>query len=207
MDVVGGTEAGSHKSGANGAGDHVAGQKLQQLTPEMLEKLMVLRTKAHEVFGRIVVTLMTVPRYKHLSLADLQHVVLEPLLHDRIMFAQPKTADGKPDENAAFGIAIWAGVSEEVDAKIQEQIKSGVFPIRLQPKDWISGKINWLLDVIAPNVELSVGSIASFQHAKQGKVVRIHPMLANIVPPKALEQLGLVCLTGNSSPTKTAGAQ
>ena len=44
------------------------------------------------------------------------------------------------------GFAIWASVSEEVDAKAARQIKAGIFPVRLKPKDWQSGSVNWLLD-------------------------------------------------------------
>ena len=51
------------------------------------------------------------------------------------------------------GIAIWATVPEvviaAVDAKIAEQIKAGVFPVRLASDDWTSGEVVWLLDVIA----------------------------------------------------------
>jgi cytolysin-activating lysine-acyltransferase len=61
------------------------------------------------------------------------------------------------------GIAIWASVSEEVDAKIREQIKAGVFPVRLKPEDWTSGKINWLLDVIAPSTKLATSVLANFK--------------------------------------------
>lgn len=41
------------------------------------------------------------------------------------------------------------------DAKIAEQTKTGVFPIRLKPDDWTSGEIVWLLDVIAPSREMA----------------------------------------------------
>jgi cytolysin-activating lysine-acyltransferase len=64
--------------------------------------------------------------------------------------ASPVSADGKANEADIAGIAIWASVSESVSAKITQQVQAGVFPIRLQPGDWTSGKINWLLDVIAP---------------------------------------------------------
>jgi cytolysin-activating lysine-acyltransferase len=51
--------------------------------------------------------------------------------------------NGDPDQLAAtppiegnmLGIAIWANVSAEVDDKIREQIKEGVFPIRLKPEE------------------------------------------------------------------------
>jgi cytolysin-activating lysine-acyltransferase len=70
-----------------------------------------------------------------------------------------------------LGIAIWAKVSPEVDAKIREQIGSKVFPIRLRPADWASGEIAWLLDVIAPNSKLATAVLARFrQTVKEGQL-------------------------------------
>ena len=60
-------------------------------------------------------------------------------------------------------MAIWASASEAVDAKLREQIKAGVFPLRLQAEDWTSGSINWLLDVIAPNRRLATAVITNFR--------------------------------------------
>ena len=45
------------------------------------------------------------------------------------------TDEEKAALNDVSGMAIWARVSEEVDAKIQNQIKGGVFPLRLAPDD------------------------------------------------------------------------
>lgn len=180
-----------------------AGQaKAQPIPPEVFEKLMAVRTKAHEVFGRIVVSIMNVPRYRHLSVSDLQHVILEPLIHDRIMFAQPKAANGKPDENAAFGTAIWASVSEEVDAKIKEQIKAGVFPVRLQPNDWASGKINWLLDVITPNEAITEGVLGNFLVMKKDEERHVHPAIVRNLKPETLKKLGLTPVAASE---QTAG--
>ena len=87
---------------------------------------------------------------RHQSLGDLTQMVLEPLIRDRIAIARPaKEEPGMLTDIAGF--AIWASVSEEVDAKIREQIKAGSFPVRLKPEEWQSGSINWLLDVIAPD--------------------------------------------------------
>jgi cytolysin-activating lysine-acyltransferase len=78
-------------------------------------------------------------------LGDLTQRVAEPLIRDRIAIARPtKEEPGMLTDIAGF--AIWASVSEEVDAKIRDQIKAGTFPIRLKPEDWQSGSINWLLD-------------------------------------------------------------
>ena len=108
-----------------------------------------------------------------------------------------KGADGKPDDNAHLGIAIWACVSEEVDAKIKEQIKAGVFPVRLQPKDWTSGKINWLLDVIAPNEAVTEGVVGNFLVMKKDDPRHVHPNIARTTKPEVLSRLGLVATMAN----------
>ena len=55
----------------------------------------------------------------------------------------------KTEKSDGPGVAIWASVSAEVDAEIRQQIQAGVFPVRLKAEAWNSGKINWLIDVIA----------------------------------------------------------
>ncbi|WP_254796887.1 toxin-activating lysine-acyltransferase [Sulfitobacter albidus] len=123
------------------------GARVDQPDPEVMEKLVGLRTQVRENFGAVAMAMTALARYRHSSLADLQHLILDPLMRDRIAMAYPNG-----DKNAVrdvAGMAIWASVSEEVDAKIRDQIKAGVFPLRLKSEDWTSGKINWLFDVIA----------------------------------------------------------
>ena len=95
-----------------------------KLDPEILGKIVTLRSQVRESFGKIVMALMGLPRYRHLSLCDLQPMILEPLIRDRLAIAQPKAAENSDLADIA-GFAIWASVSEEVDAKIREQIKAG----------------------------------------------------------------------------------
>jgi cytolysin-activating lysine-acyltransferase len=68
------------------------------------------------------------------------------------------------------GFAIWANVSEEVDAKIREQTTAGVFPVRLKPEDWASGSINWLLDVVAPTAMLATAVLANLRQVICGYI-------------------------------------
>ncbi|MFB9910357.1 toxin-activating lysine-acyltransferase [Rhizobium paknamense] len=66
-------------------------------------------------------------------------------------------------------LATWATVSDELEAKIREQIKAAVFPVRLKSADWRSGDKVWLLDVIAPSRELATMVLKSLNHvAKTG---------------------------------------
>ncbi|MEM7644043.1 MAG: hypothetical protein AAF366_16205 [Pseudomonadota bacterium] len=54
-------------------------------------------------------------------------------MQDRIALARKASNEGPLADIA--GMAIWASLSDEVDAKIREQIKAGVFPVRLRAED------------------------------------------------------------------------
>ena len=156
--------------------------------PEVARKVAALRAQVRESFGKVVMTMMMLPRYRHQTLGDLQHLVLEPLIRDRIAIAYP----GDKDRDAlsdVVGLAIWASVSEQVDAEIREQIKAGVFPIRLKPDAWNSGSINWLLDVIAPNRKLAAAVIANLKQVVKDGNLRLHPLIARLVDPETLEKM------------------
>lgn len=80
-------------------------------------------------------------------------------------------------------------MSAEVDAKITEQTKAGVFPIRLKPDDWTSGEIVWLLDVIAPSRETVTTVLANFNRVAKRDAVKIHPLVARLVDAEVLQKL------------------
>lgn len=161
----------------------------QQLDPKMLKKITALRTHVHESFGKIALAMVALPRYRHLAIGDLAHLVMEPLIRDRVAIASNAKTEDNP-ENALAGIAIWASVTEEVDGKIREQIKAGVFPVRLRGDEWTGGSINWLLDVIAPNEFLATAVIANFKQVIKTGDLRIHPIVTKIVGKEVLEKLG-----------------
>jgi cytolysin-activating lysine-acyltransferase len=147
-----------------------------------------------ETFGKIVMAMMMLPRYRRQAIEDLQHLVLDPLIRDRIAIAYPAQAEQAPLADIA-GLAIWASVSEEVDAQIREQIRAGVFPVRLKSDDWNSGSINWLFDVIAPDRQATAKVIANFrQVVKQGSL-RLHPLVARLLDEETLKKMGAEKLT------------
>ena len=147
------------------------------IDPEMASKIAALRDGFLNAFAKVVLSLSATARYRHLSLGDLEAFVIEPLMRDRIAIATvsppPATAiEGEVGGAAAgqavaagplAGIAIWAKVSEAVDARIREQIAAGVFPVRLKPDDWSSGEIVWLLDVVAPSRQLTAAVMVQLQ--------------------------------------------
>lgn len=151
------------------------------------------RNRVHAALGQIVLALSVVSRYRHQSFADLNSLIVEPLIRERIAIAQAKPVT--TEEGAAgplAGIAIWATVSDEVDAKIREQIKAGAFPIRLKPEEWTSGSRVWLLDVIAPTQQIASAVLANFSQVVKNGEVRIHPLIARLVDPELLKKLGAI---------------
>jgi cytolysin-activating lysine-acyltransferase len=176
-----------------------------QLDLEIVKKIAAVRSHVRESFGKVVMAMMMLPRYRHQSLADLQHLVLEPLLRDRIAIAYPgKTDDAQLADIA--GVAIWANVSQEVDATIREQIKAGTFPLKLKAEDWTSGDIKWLIDVIAPNQRATASVIANFKQVVKEGGLRLHPIITRLVDAETLEKMGAEKITAPSMPDANAPA-
>lgn len=159
-----------------------------QLDPEIAKKINALRAQVRESFGKVVMAMMGLPRYRSQSVGDLQHLVLDPLIRDRVAIAYPSQKE-KGELVDISGLAIWASVSEDVDAKIREQIKAGTWPVRLKPDEWTSGNINWLIDVIAPNQKTAGSVIANFQKVIEQGDLRLHPIIARLVDPEMLERM------------------
>jgi cytolysin-activating lysine-acyltransferase len=160
-----------------------------QLDQASQGKLASVRAKIHETLSKVALAMASTPRYRHLPIGDLTSLVLDPLLRDRIAIASAVSADGKANETDIAGIAIWASVSEAVDAKISEQVKAGVFPVRLQPEDWASGRISWLLDVIAPNARLATSVLVNFRQVTNDGELRIHPVVSKLIDPQVLKKV------------------
>jgi len=162
------------------------------LNAETVEKILDIRGKLQTALAQVTLALTSTPRYRHQSIMDLTWMVLEPLARDRIAIATPKQDDANPLlKDSMAGVAIWATVSEEVDARIREQIRAGVFPIRMRPEDWTSGDQAWLLDVIAPSRKASSAVLQNFGRFVGKSSLRIHPIVARAVEPGLLEQIGL----------------
>jgi cytolysin-activating lysine-acyltransferase len=183
----------------------IDGTENQKLDPEIVKKIAKVRSHVRESFGKVVMAMMMLPRYRHQSIADLQHLVLEPLIRDRIAIAYPGgTDDGQLADIS--GVAIWASVSEEVDGHIREQIKAGTFPLKLKPEDWTSGSINWLIDVIAPNERATTSVIANFKQVVKEGGLRLHPLITRLVDAETLQKMGAEKIAAPSVPDANAVA-
>jgi cytolysin-activating lysine-acyltransferase len=96
------------------------------------------RQRINAAVGQVALAMSAVPRYRQLPIGDLQALVLDPLIRNKIAIATAQTPDGVESPagisgGAIAGIAIWASVSDAVDAKIREQIAAGMFPVRIHP--------------------------------------------------------------------------
>ena len=169
-----------------GASTEQAAPKDRALDPELLSQITAFKTRIQASVGEVVLAMLNLPRYRNQTLADVMHLVVEPMTRDRIAIAR-SGGEGKMEETA--GIAIWASVSEEVDAKIREQIQARVFPVRLKAEDWNSGETHWLLDVIAPSQKVATAVLANFKQVVKDKPIRIHPIVSQLVDPAVLEKM------------------
>jgi cytolysin-activating lysine-acyltransferase len=88
------------------------------------------------MLGEIVWLMTQSPLHKHFALADLEWMVMPPILLQQFRVFHDK---GHP-----VGVALWAFLSEEAEAKLS------LMPVRLWPDDWKSGDRCWLVDLIAP---------------------------------------------------------
>ena len=157
-----------------------------EIDPAVMERVGKLRSHLRETFGQVAMSMMGLPRYRHQTVMDLGHIILDPLIRDRIAVAHSAKEQSTKD---VAGVAIWASVSEEVDARIVEQIKAGVFPIRLKSDDWTSGDINWLLDVLSTDKETTGSVIANFKQVVKEGELKIHPIIARLVDQDVLEKM------------------
>ena len=191
--------------GETGAGtpsavsSEAAGASPQPLDPEIAAKIASLRSHVRESFGKVVMAMMMLPRYRHQTLADLQHLVLEPLIRDRVAVAQKAGADAVATDVA--GVAIWASLSDEAEDRLRDQIKGGAWPVRLRADDWASGSNNWLIDVIAPDQRGVTSVIANFRQVVKDGSLKLHPLITRLVDEDTLRKMGAHKAGGESAAT------
>ena len=84
-------------------------------------------------FGEIVALLSFSPQYKHLSLADLEWLVLPALATNQVTTVRGKLKNPQ-GLTVPLGLALWAHVSAEIDKKLQTQQQARM-PFRLAPQN------------------------------------------------------------------------
>jgi cytolysin-activating lysine-acyltransferase len=99
--------------------------------------------QAAAALGEVVSLLMRSPSEKSHMLSDLEWMVMPA-----IMTGQYAVADAQSKTSGAVmpvGAVLWAFVSPEIDRQLTENATQ---PLRLQPKDWRSGDIPWIVMAI-----------------------------------------------------------
>lgn len=113
------------------------------------------RERMAQSFADIVGVLMRDPGFRNLRLADLEWLVLPPILSGqwRIARGAATSAIATPDASGAptkgsliipVATALWASVSPAIDKKLTEGVNE---PLMLRPNEWTSGKHLWLIAV------------------------------------------------------------
>jgi hemolysin-activating ACP:hemolysin acyltransferase len=101
-------------------------------------------------FGDIVSVLMRAPKYRTMSLEALRTAIMPALMHNQYLVARVRQKGGAGSYPG--GLAVWASVSDEVDARLRSAVDQ---PLKLSQQEWKSGPHLWLIDFVAP------GAIAS----------------------------------------------
>ena len=99
-------------------------------------------------FGEIVALLGRSRLFRHISLTDLEWLVIPPLVTNQVATVRGNVKD-QYGFTIPLGLVLWAHVSVEVDKKLEAQKQVNI-PFRLAPHEWKSGEIPWLLSVIGP---------------------------------------------------------
>jgi cytolysin-activating lysine-acyltransferase len=91
---------------------------------------------ADAVLGQVVWLMLQMPAFRHVFLADLEWMVLPPILLNQFRLLR--------DGNRIVAFAAWASLSEEAEARLQQPNP------RLSPAEWKSGDRLWLVHLFAP---------------------------------------------------------
>lgn len=98
------------------------------------------RPTVSHILGEIVWLLTQAPLHRQLQLVDLEWMVMPALMHEQYYVFR--------DGDKPVGVAFWAKVSPEAEAKIERGILKP--ENRLTPEDWVGGDTIWLIDLVAP---------------------------------------------------------
>jgi hemolysin-activating ACP:hemolysin acyltransferase len=110
-------------------GDAALTQKVRQQVNAMQNSV---------AFTQIVGVMMRSQHYRAYTLADLEWLLVPPMLARQYRIGQATAKDGM---SFPVAVVLWASVSAEVDRRLAQLQEP---PVRLQPAEWTSGDILWL---------------------------------------------------------------
>ena len=158
-------------------GTEVPGRTGEGLSPEELAKVQSLRSKMVSAsFGEMVTLLMKSPHYRHYNLADLEWLLIPPLMTNQFLVVEAQlktpatkegeqkpaseegaaetntvTTDEEPQTGQLSGVRIPVGMAlwAKVSPEVDTKLSENIdSPIKLRPDEWRSGEINWLIEII-----------------------------------------------------------
>lgn len=91
-------------------------------------------------FSQILAVLMRDTQFRNMRLADLEWLVLPPLLAGQVRVAHAPS--GRDKFYVPVAVAVWARVSPEVDRRLAAELDK---PMVLRPAEWTSGDQVWLV--------------------------------------------------------------
>jgi hemolysin-activating ACP:hemolysin acyltransferase len=94
-------------------------------------------------FAQIVSVMSRASTHKYFTFADIEWLVIPPLVTGQFAVAEAKPQGNGPALPVA--LAFWAHVSPAVDKRLSENLDA---PLRLRPDEWQSGDILWLVDIV-----------------------------------------------------------
>ena len=108
-----------------------------------------------QILRPIVAVLMLDANFRSLTLADLEWLVLPPVMVGQFGLAHapmaPSQAKSNPGAKTQEGstmvpvaVALWARVSDNIDKALSANLDK---PLRLKAGDWVSGNNLWLMAV------------------------------------------------------------
>jgi hemolysin-activating ACP:hemolysin acyltransferase len=120
-----------------------AGAPATSLDPEEAKKRAAASKRMAASFGEIVLLMSQSPAEQHYALRDLDWLVAPAVRHGQFALAE---AQSKTNGLVLpVGAILWALVSPEVDQRLSNQATG---PIRLQPGEWHSGDIPWIIHTV-----------------------------------------------------------
>jgi hemolysin-activating ACP:hemolysin acyltransferase len=109
------------------------------LSPEEAKRRVQLAKQMAASFGELVMLLMHSAHDKKYTLADLEWLAVPGVVNGQFALAETQAKD--TGVVTPIGALLWAFVSPEIDARLSDVSQ----PVKLQPNEWRSGDIPWVV--------------------------------------------------------------
>lgn len=112
------------------------------LDPEEAKKRAAVSKHLLLSFGEIVSVLMRSPQFRGMPLSEIEALVVPAVMSGQFLVAEAQSKS--KGFVTPVATALWATVSADVDQRLAQELDK---PFRLQPNEWRSGQIAWLITI------------------------------------------------------------